>query len=160
MHRRAPRQTGAAVLYSLLILALSCMAHAAPSQPSCSPVPTTTQTRFGGNMTIEIDISRPVRKLRGVVEWPGVQPASGVLLQVFTRNHSDPHFTPRDRETAPPIAACVTGADGAFFFSLPEGEYELRASLDQVTDVTSVFVTVKHGWRWSRRIVIPMSVGT
>jgi hypothetical protein len=117
---------------------------------------------WGGNELIEIDLRvHPVRAPHGGVPvgWPE-QPADGVLLQVFKRSPSDPLYSKRDQATHPPVAACATGADGTFSFTHPQGEYELRASMNRSMDVTLVFLTVKRGWHWPRKISIQMHPGT
>jgi hypothetical protein len=116
---------------------------------------------WGGNELIEIDMrEEPVQATRGVVNWTEDQPANGVLLQVFKRSPSDPLYSKQDQATHPPVAACVTGADGTFSFTLPQGEYELRASMNRSMDVTLVFLTVKRGWHRPRKISIQMHPGT
>jgi len=149
-------------LFSLFLLALPCLGQAAPSHNSCTPGPITTLTRWGGNELVEIDMrEEPVRTAHGgvAIGWPK-QPADGVLLQVFKRRPSDPPFSKQDQAANPPVAACVTGADGAFSFTLPQGEYELRASMGKGMNVTLVFLTVKRGWHWPRKISIQMHPGT
>jgi hypothetical protein len=54
----------------------------------------------------------------------------------------------------------MTGDDGAFTFSLPPGEYELRMSQNPGVDVTSVIVTVERGAHRSEEIKVEMQVGT
>jgi len=116
---------------------------------------------WGGNELIEIDMrEEPVQATRGVVNWTEDQPANGVLLQVFKRSPSDPPYSKQDQAANPPVAACVTGADGTFSFTLPQGEYELRASMGKGMNVTLVFLSVKRGWHWPRKISIQMHPGT
>src|SRR5579872_6766621 len=118
----------------------------------CTDEPVTTKTRWGGNETVMIDLrDKPVRMVSGTVVGPGIGSLS-TLVQVFRRKPSDPLYRLSDQKSEAPVAACVTGDDGVFAFSLPPGEYELRMSQNAGVDVTSVFVTVKHGFRRSRKI--------
>lgn len=127
----------------------------------CTQEPVTTETRWGGNERIVLDLrDKPTRTLKGVVlRWPGEAP-SKTLVQVFHRKPSDPLSRPSDQENAVPVAACVTGDDGTFAFSLPSGEYELRMSQKEDMDVTSVIVTVKRGLHRARKIKVLMQAGT
>jgi hypothetical protein len=126
----------------------------------CKEAPLTIVTRWGGNETITIDLrDKPVRKVRGTAVFPGNETVS-TLVQVFLRKPSDARYQTRYEDARLPVAACVTGHDGAFAFSLPPGDYELRMSQGAGVDVTSVFVTVKRGWHWSRKIKAEMHVGT
>jgi hypothetical protein len=127
---------------------------------NCKEVPLTTETRWGGNEQVEIDLrDKPVRTVRGTVARPDGETVSA-LVQVFLRKPSDARYQTRYEDARLPVAACVTGHDGAFAFSLPPGEYELRMSVGAGVDVTSVFVTVKRGWHMSRKIKTEMHVGT
>ena len=149
-------------LMAFFLFPLPCMGQTVPSHNSCTPEPITTLTRWGGNELVEIDMrEHPVRAPHGgvAIGWPE-HPADGVLLQVFKRSPSDPPYSKQDQATHPPVAACVTGADGTFSFTLPQGEYELRASMGKGMNVTLVFLTVKRGWHSSRKIVIQMHPGT
>lgn len=126
----------------------------------CTKVPIATETRWGGNQRIEIDLrDKPVRTVRGNVEGPGEGTLS-TLVQVFPRQPSDPLYRPADQENQRPVAACVTGDDGLFAFSLPPGEYELRLSQNKGIDVTSVFVKVEKSSHSSEKIRVVMHVGT
>jgi hypothetical protein len=119
-----------------------------------------TPTRWGGNERIEIDLrDKPVSAVRGTVEGPGDGTYS-TLVQAFRRKPPDPLDTPASQENELPIAACKTRSRGSFSFSLHPGEYELRMSQNQGTDVTSVFITVKHGSYTSEKITVVMHVGT
>ena len=143
----------------LFFFALQIPAHSNSPLP-CSPMPITIPTRWGGNELVQIDKrDRPVRGVHGVVELADA-PADGALVQVFKRDHSDPLYNQKVRETNLPIAACVVGSKGAFSFSLPAGEYELRASMNKGVCVTSVFLTVSHGWHRSRKIFVVMAMGS
>ncbi|MGD0345251.1 MAG: hypothetical protein ABSA85_00760 [Terracidiphilus sp.] len=133
------------------------LGHAQSS--GCEEAPLTTVTRWGGNEAVMIDLrDKPVRKVRGTTVFPGNETV-GTLVQVFLRKPSDGRYKTRYEDARLPVAACVTGHDGAFAFSLPPGEYELRMSLGAGVDVTSVFVTVKRGWQMSRRIKAEMHLG-
>ena len=137
----------------------SVMLGQSPSRP-CTEESVTTETRWGGNERIVIDLrDQPTRTVKGVVRGPG-EGSLETLVQVFPREHSDPLCRPSDQENAVPAAACVTGDDGFFAFSLPSGEYELRMSQNKGVDVTSVIVTVKHGCHRARKIKVAMHVGT
>ena len=126
----------------------------------CTEEPVTTVTRWGGNERVVIDLrDKPVRTVRGIVLGPG-EGTLKTLVQVFHRKPSDPLSRSSDQENELPAAACVTGDDGNFAFSLPPGEYELRMSQNQGVDVTSVIVTVKRGCHRSRKIRVYMHVGT
>lgn len=144
-----------------LLISLICLALASVSSAqSCKRVPLKTPTRWGGNEAIEIDYrDDPVGNTNGNVTF-GTEPASEVLLQIYRRNHADPLYHPPGREDPLPIAACVTGKEGTFRFDLPNGEYELRASMGPGTDVTHVYFVVRHGLHRSRQIVVTMHVGT
>jgi hypothetical protein len=120
-------------------------------------------TRWGGNERIEVDMrDEPVDSVSGIVLWPWPEdtPLGDSLVQVFPRKPSDPLYTPSEAVHGVPVAACVTGADGLFAFSLLSGEYELRASLNKGIDVTSVFITVKRGSRQTKKIRVVMHPGT
>jgi hypothetical protein len=120
----------------------------------------TTKTRWGGNQRIVIDLrDKPVQTVRGIVEGPGIG-SLNTLVQVFRRQPSDVLPPAHDQENELPVAACVTGDDGVFTFSLPPGEYELRMSQNGGVDVTSVLVVVKQGSHSSKKIRVVMQVGT
>jgi hypothetical protein len=126
----------------------------------CQQAALTTVTRWGGNETITIDLrDMPVRKVRGTTVFPGNETVS-TLVQVFLRKPSDARYQTRYEDARLPVAACITGHDGAFAFSLPPGEYELRMSQGAGVDVTSVLITVKRGHYSSKRISVTMHVGT
>lgn len=145
-------------LLVFLTLAGLTLGHA--QSGGCKEVPLTTVTRWGGNETITIDMQdKPVRKVRGIAVFPGGD-TSNTLVQVFLRKPSDARYQTQYDDARLPAAACVTSNDGAFAFSLPPGEYELRMSQGAGVDVTSVLVTVKRGWHWSRKIKAEMHVGT
>jgi hypothetical protein len=127
----------------------------------CTEEPVTTITRWGGNERIVIDFrDKPVRRVSGTVFWPQGEPLNKALVQIFQREHSDPIAKPPDQEHGIPKAACVTGPDGVFGFSLPAGEYEIRASIGNGVDVTSVLLTVNHWSFRSTKIKVTMHPGT
>jgi len=141
-------------LFSFLTNSAYCQSH------SCKKVPLTTETRWGGNQTIEIDLrDSPVRTVRGNVEGPGEGTLS-TLIQVFVRKPSDPLYRAPGQSDARPVVACVTGEDGSFAFSLSPGEYELRMSQNGGVDVTSVFVKVDRNSQSSEKVKVVMQVGT
>jgi hypothetical protein len=146
-----------------LFVALSIVTTTACSNrcnANCKRVALSTETRYGGNQLVQIDLrDEPIARPNGIVMLAG-SPAGGVLLQVFSRKHDDPLYVPRERQKARAIAACVTRNGGLFSFSLHPGEYEIRASMNPGIDVTSVFVIVKSGWRRSKPIVVEMPLGT
>ncbi len=147
-------------LSASLFFALTSMMLAENLNRHCTEEPITTPTRWGGNERIVIDFrDKPVRTITGIVKGPG-EGTLKTLVQVFSRKASDPLSRPPDQENEIPVAACITGDDGVFGFSLRAGEYELRMSQNPRVDVTSVFVKVKHGWHRSRKIKVPMHVGT
>jgi hypothetical protein len=126
----------------------------------CSEEPVTTKTRWGGNERVVMDLrDKSLRIVSGTVQGPGVG-SLNTLVQVFQRKPSDPLYKASDQENGLPVAACVTGSDGTFTFSLPPGEYELRMSQNLGVDVTSVLVAVKQGWHSSKKIRVEMHVGT
>jgi len=126
----------------------------------CTEVAVATKTRWGGNERVVIDLrDKPVRRVRGAVVGPGLGTLN-TLVQVFPRKPSDPLYRAADQENEMPVAACVTGDDGVFAFSLPPGEYELRMSQNVGVDVTSVFVTIEQGSHSSKKIKVVMHVGT
>ena len=144
------------VLYFALTNLVLCQAQSR----NCKRVPLTTETRWGGNERIEIDLrDKPVPKVEGNVLGPGEGTVS-TLVQVFLRQPSDPPFEPSPQERGLPVAACVTGNDGSFGFSLPPGEYELLLSQNGGVDLTSVLVRVRHGHYRSEKISVTMHVGT
>ena len=144
----------------ILLFALASPTLAHTQSYRCKRVPLATETRWGGNERIEIDLrDKPVQKVRGTVLGPG-EGTESTLVQVYLRQPSDSLYRPPDQESRLPIAACVTGNDGSFGFSLPPGEYELRMSQNQGIDVTSVFVTVGHGHYSLEKISVEMHVGT
>jgi len=98
--------------------------------------------------------------INGIVFFPYGNPLNQSLVQVFRRKLSDPPMKASDQEHGIPVAACITGADGIFGFSLPSGEYEVRISLNQEVDVTSVLVTVKRRCFRSKKIRVVMRIGT
>ena len=126
----------------------------------CTKEPVTSVTHWGGNEWIVIDLrDKPVRTVEGIVLGPGVGSLK-TLVQVFRRKPSDPLPRRWDQEMGLPAAACMTGDDGVFTFSLPPGEYELRMSQNPGVDVTSVIVTVERGAHRSEEIKVEMQVGT
>jgi hypothetical protein len=144
----------------VLYFALTSLVLGHAQSRNCKPVPLTTETRWGGNERIEIDLrDKPVRKVEGNVLGPGEGTLS-TLVQVFLRQPSDPLYQPPSQERRMPVAACVTGTDGSFDFSLPPGEYELLMSQNVGVDVTSVLITVRHGHYRSEKISVVMHVGT
>ncbi|MGP8252737.1 MAG: hypothetical protein ACLQHF_11935 [Terracidiphilus sp.] len=148
---------------AILLLALvipPATSFAQQVNSTCTPVDVSAPTKWGGNQTVEVDLrNHPVRVPRGIVMLAG-KPAGGALLQVFTWNPSDTLAIHYNQQRVSAVAACITGPDGLFSFALAPGEYELRTSLGPGIDVTSVLISAKSGWHRSRRIVVPMSVGT
>jgi len=146
---------------SLVLILLFTLTGLAPAQRhGCTKVPFTTATRWGGNQRIVIDLrNKPVRTVRGTVTGPG-EGIYKTLVQIFPQKPSNPHSLTSGQENGLPIAACETGDDGAFTFSLLPGEYELLMSQNAGVDVTAVLVTVKRGWHSSRTIRAEMTVGT
>ena len=155
-HREQMRLTFAILAFIVLAVALSADAQ------SCKSAPLTTETRWGGNEVIEVDLrDHPVRIVNGVARLAGgLVPSDDVLLQVYKRSHSDPLYRAPQLGDPLPVAACLTGNDGAFRFELPNGEYEIRASMNKGMDVTHVYITVSHGLRRSRRIFVDIHPGT
>lgn len=150
-----------AIFYCVFVLALPPLVEGQSGSGHCVEEPTTTTTRWGGNERIEIDMrDKPVGKVNGIVLWPEDEPSDDSLVQVFRHRPSDPLYKPSEEEHEVPLAACVTGANGLFAFSLPSGEYELRISLNKGIDVTSVFITVKPSWHRSEKIKVVMHPGT
>jgi hypothetical protein len=130
------------VLYSMLFAALPAVIVGQTRRRLCIEEPITTMTRWGGNERIEIDMrDKPVRDVNGIVMWLDDRPSDDSLVQVFSRRPSDPRIQASADEHGVPMAACRTGADGLFAFSLPPGEYELRVSLDKGIDVSSVLIS-------------------
>jgi len=116
--------------------------------------------KMGCNQTIEVDLRKhSVRVPHGIVMLAG-KPALGALLQVFKWNPNDTLAIHYHQKQANAVAACIAGPDGLFSLALAPGEYELRTSIGPGIDVTSVLISVKPGWHRSRRIVVPMAVGT
>ena len=141
-------------LFTYLASSVCCQSH------SCKKVPLTTDTRWGGNQIIEIDLrDSPMRTVRGTVEGPG-EGTFSTLVQVFARMPADPLYRAPGQNHARPVAACDTGEDGSFAFSLSPGEYELRMSQNGGIDVTSVFVKVNRHSHSSEKIKVVMRVGT
>jgi len=153
--------------HELIVLAIVAAStystYAQAKSHLCSPVSLTMPTRWGGNELIQIDMwDKPIRSPHGFVSqgWGENEPATNTLLQVFERNPFDP-LTQPDHDKMVPILACVTDASGASVFSLPDGEYEIRASMNPGINVSSVFIRVHHGLLTrSRKILIPLHVGT
>ena len=155
------RMSGRIVISTLYFTVSAAVAIGQARSHHCTKEPTTTTTRWGGNERIEVDMrDEPVDSVTGIVLWPGDTPLGDSLVQAFPRKPSDPLYTPLEGEHGVAVAACVTGADGLFAFSLSSGEYELRASLNKGIDVTSVFITVKRGSRQTKRIRVVMHPGT
>jgi hypothetical protein len=146
-----------ALFFSLLV-APQFAAYGQKLDSSCSPTSTSAPAAWGGKEVNAVDLrEHPMKKLEGIMMWPGDEPADGVFLQVFKRAHTDPLFTPPDQDSRKPIAACVTNAEGDFSFSLPHGEYEMRASFNRGVTATSVFVIVGRGR--TTRIAVPIREG-
>lgn len=145
----------------ILFLVLSLVSRVG-AQANCKPVPLDTPTRWGGNEAILVDLrDRPVRVARGRTLFGGEsEPLPDVLLQVYRRKHLDSLYqTPQPGDPLP-VAACITGKDGGFRFDLPNGEYELRASVGPGMDVTHTYFVIRHGLVRSRPIVIAIHLGT
>jgi hypothetical protein len=163
MHSMKSPYWGRQINRAALLAALSIVTALACSNrcnAGCKRVPLSTETRYGGNQLIQIDLrDEPIARPTGIVMLTEA-PVGGALLQVFRRKHDDPLWVPRDQQKTSAIAACITRPDGVFSFSLDPGEYEIRASLNGGMDVTSTFLIVKSGWRRSNRIVVEMHVGT
>jgi len=87
-----------------------------------------------------------------------------VLVEVFTHPEyllSEDPLEEREKIHQVRIAACITGANGEFCFrSLPAGTYEIRSSISGGVDITRIYITVdpKHGK--SKKVEVPMQVGT
>jgi hypothetical protein len=147
--------------YGILAFIALMVVPSADAQ-SCKPVPHTTETRWGGNEVIEVDFrDHPVRTVHGVARLAGgLVPSDDVLLQVYKRNHTDSLYRAPQPGDPLPVAACLTGNDGAFRFELPNGEYEIRASMNKGMDVTHVYITVSHGLHRLRRIFVDIHPGT
>ena len=146
----------------LILLALGLVGPLTAMSQPCKRVSLKTPTRWGGNQVIGVDLrDEPVSSIHGVA---GFSAESGgddnILLQVYRRQHTDPLYRAPQPDDPAPIAACITGLTGAYRFDLPNGEYEIRASMNSGINVTHVYVTVKHRLHGSRAICIQMSPGT
>src|SRR5271163_1400218 len=101
-------------------------------------------TRSGGNIFIVEVEKAPRRTIAGTVSIGGDSgPLENALVEIFDNpnyllDESNGHKNPKQKR----IAACVTGKDGKFCFSLPDGKYELRASLSVGINVTHIYVVV------------------
>ena len=132
--------------FSLVLFStLGCSSLSQGLDRKCVRESLKTPTRWGGNERIEIDLrDKPMSALSGTVEGPGEGTLS-TLVQAYRRKPSGPLHVAPYQENELPTAACMTGSNGFFSFSLPPGVYELRMSQNAGGDVTSVLITVKHG---------------
>jgi len=155
----------AKAIYRISIISFLCAWPAFGQQPqshSCTPALESQRTTWG-NMTVRMNLSKPARALTGIVSIGSavnIEPAEGVLVEIFPARKDDTDWLPRDPETTRPrLYACFTGAHGAFDFDVPSGLYYLIASKqDFKATLALVSINRKHGKR--KAFTIPLEVGT
>jgi hypothetical protein len=125
-----------------------------------TPAPT-QQTIWGGNQRVVVEMSKSVRIARGVVLAVDDKALESVLVEVYDHPevliHSRSDHTPSQTR----IAACMTDVTGAFAFTLPVGDYELRCSKSSGWDVTSTLIRVRRSvFSSAKGLVLRLYVGT
>jgi len=68
--------------------------------------------------------------------------------------------TPEEKSRQQRRRACRTGADGKFRIHAKAGKYELRLSLGEGWDVTSVYLVIDHKKDREAQVSIQMHLGT
>jgi Carboxypeptidase regulatory-like domain len=144
-----------ALLFFFIGLACSSLL----AECTCKHAPKSDTTRWGGNMSIEINQQAPLRTVHGRVARDD-EPVEGALVEVFEDNGQLPGS--RDSKPAPKrIAACISAKDGKFCFKgLRSGKYEIRSSVDSGWNVTHVLVTVDAKKGTDVELSVAMSLGT
>jgi hypothetical protein len=105
--------------------------------------------------------SIPIKDIKGRVFAPVDRPLDGVLVEIyeFTSTDSMPLESYQILDCSKRKAACITNEKGRFFFKLPSGIYEVRASKDGWC-TPSVLITIdsKKGKRIDTDINIRVGV--
>ena len=109
---------------------------------------------------------KPFRELRGTVMRPDGTPLPKALVEVFTNPEyllDDRVLDKRGASNQRRVAACITGADGKFYFSgLSAGRYEIRSSSDDTGtgwNASQVYVILNRKSRSKRQLTIKMTLG-
>jgi hypothetical protein len=129
-------------LYILLVIA-------APANCQCKP--TSAQTKWGGNMKVQMAEPKPVKSIHGVVMGGDGKPLGGVLVEVYDHPESLVWDSTQPTVGKKRIAGCMTGETGVFSLDVPPGHYELRLSKSIEWDVTSMPVRVRKSAAYSKK---------
>jgi hypothetical protein len=130
-----------AVVFILVVIA-------APANCQCRP--TSAQTKWGGNMKVEMAEPKPVKTIHGVVMGGG-KPMGGVLVEVYDHPESLIRDSTQPVVGKKRIAGCITGETGVFALDVPPGHYEIRLSKSTEWDVTSMPVRVRKSAPYSKK---------
>jgi hypothetical protein len=151
----------------LLLLFLISINIAAMGACKCVQADPMETTHYGGNLAIVVQEVRTYRLMRGVILDQRDSGINNVLVEVF--DHPEwlllpyPQFKEAQLKQRR-IAACKTGRNGRFRFAgLPDGKYELRASIEGGGwDVTHVYVMIDRNHRQGSkpRLSVEMHLGT
>lgn len=145
-------------LATLLLATLSAFADCA-----CPKIEKGESTHWGGNELIIQVHEKPYKELRGVILDQTGDPMSGALVGLLT----GPDYllghgpqTPEEKSRQRRLRACRTGADGKFCIHAKPGKYELRLSVGEGWDVTSVYLVIDDKKGPEAQVSIQMHLGT
>jgi hypothetical protein len=142
-------------LNGLEVVTASVLSLVTVASGLCQCAPTTQGTLWGGNNSLLINLSRPVRTIRGTaVAFGDYKPLAGVLVEVYDHPEILQQNFSRDRAGQRRLVGCLTDDTGAFSFHLPPGDYELRLSKSYEWDVTSVCIRVSKSLFSSRKRLV------
>ena len=152
---------------SLLLTFLISTNVAALGACKCVQADPIETTHYGGNEAVVVQEVRSYRSIRGVIIDRSGSVINNVLVEVF--DHPEwlllPYPQLKEAQLKQRrIAACKTGDDGRFHFAgLPDGKYELRASVESGGwDVTHVYVIIARSHRKGskQQLSVEMQLGT
>jgi hypothetical protein len=158
---RTPKKQMMKIRIIILILTVFSLSAFKGQKCGCLP-PSPEQTTSRGQQNVIIKHGKVVQSLRGTVMGVYQRPIEGVLVEVYDKPEGllmDWQEQKVRSANQRRLAACVTGADGAFCFSrIPPGKYELRCSKPIEWNVTSVYVSLAPQARHSTnsKIVVPL----
>jgi hypothetical protein len=144
----------------LLLLFESMIAQSAKIR-YCTQAEEMQCTRWGWISGISDRRSIPIKVLRGRVFVPVNEPLDGVLVEIYEFAPMDgkPLESFRVRDCRKRLAACITNKTGKFYFELPSGVYEVRASKEEwCTPSVLVTIDTKKGKRIATDIEIEIGL--
>jgi hypothetical protein len=158
-HLGATSKTRTTLAFGVSLFVFALAAPCVLGDCKCHRPASGETTREGANLFVVQDEKKPYRHLNGIVEMGSTGLLEDVLVEIFDQ----PEYLLDSSAKAPNqkrLAACVTAAAGKFCFRhLPDGKYELRASLNSGVNITHVYVVVDKKAGQTKKLRVGMSLG-